>query len=85
MKLAEPYYSREGGPNRNGIRHRTVRGAGSALLKAEVISDETFALLLHLSNIRNAAAHSDEVTAADAIRFVHLALLLKSKLNEADK
>lgn len=79
IKLAEPYHS-SAGLNRDGRRPYNVRASANALLKAGLISPETYALVLDLTQLRNAAAHSDDVTASDAVRFVQLAEVVKTAL-----
>jgi len=72
LKMAEPYYSGSS-PNRDGKRMLTFRGAVKALFESGVISSSTYTLLLDLQQLRNAAAHDEDVSTADAFRFTALA------------
>lgn len=72
LQLAEPYYS-GGATNRDGKRVATFRGAVKALFDMGMITSGTYSLLHDLQQLRNAAAHNDEVSAADAVRFTTLA------------
>ncbi len=71
LKMAEPVYSGLS-RNRDGKRMFTFRGAVKALFDDGMISSSTYALLLDLQQLRNAAAHTEDVSAADAIRFTTL-------------
>jgi len=54
-------------------RPLTFRVAVKYLLEAGQISTSTYTLLHDLQQLRNAAAHGDDVSAADAIRFTIIA------------
>ncbi|WP_106640107.1 hypothetical protein [Allosphingosinicella vermicomposti] len=72
LKMAEPFYT-AGSPNRDGKRVITFRGAVKTLFEIGMITSSTYTLLLDLQQLRNAAAHYDDVSRADAIRFTTLA------------
>lgn len=72
LKMAEPFYSGTS-PNRDGKRVVMFRGAVKSLFENGMISSSTYTLLLDLQQLRNAAAHNEDVSAADAIRFTVLA------------
>lgn len=72
LQLAEPFYSGMS-TNRDGKRIVPFRAAVKALFDHGVISRSTHSLLHDLQQLRNAAAHNDEVSAAEAVRFMTLA------------
>ncbi|WP_156359710.1 hypothetical protein [Sphingomonas sp. Leaf28] len=49
------------------------RAAAKMLFQAGQITASTYSLLSDLNGLRNAAAHGDDITAADAVRFTMLA------------
>lgn len=71
-KLAEPWVAQY-----STKAHMTYplpfRAAVKILLDARQITPSTYALLHDLNQLRNSAAHGEEVSAADAIRFTTLA------------
>lgn len=60
------------GRSRDGRKMFTFRGAAKILLDGGIVPSNIYALLLDLQQLRNAAAHNEDVSKADAIRFTVL-------------
>lgn len=72
LSLAQSFFSTEA-TYRDGRPIIAFRQAVKALFKRGMISGNTYALLFDLQQLRNQAAHNEDVSAADAVRFTTLA------------
>ena len=65
-------------------RHYTPQQAALMLYKEGYITESDFHLINEMRNLRNIAAHSDEISKADALRFRDLARRIRSVLSKVE-
>lgn len=71
-------------PSPTHIRRAVFSARIKTLLEAGQITQSTYAVLTDLQRLRNIAVHADDVSAADAIRFMSLAKRVELLLTGSD-